>query len=57
MAITVLRVLGKPWRNAVGQTSLSPAARAALRAERYRVVMAATFVIVLFVAVRAAATV
>ncbi|MFD4742879.1 hypothetical protein ACFWNR_35040 [Streptomyces virginiae] len=57
MAIAGLWVLSKPWRNAVGQTSLSPTARAALRAKRHRVVIGATFVIVLFVGVRAAAVV
>ncbi|MGW7329365.1 hypothetical protein ACWGIU_12415 [Streptomyces sp. NPDC054840] len=57
MAITCIWVLSKPWRNAVGQTSLSPTARAALRAARHRVVIGATFVIVLFVGVRAAAAV
>ncbi|MFG2974957.1 hypothetical protein ACGFYY_18475 [Streptomyces sp. NPDC048331] len=39
MAVTALWVLSKPWRDAVGQTALSPTARAALRAKPYRVVI------------------
>ncbi|WP_030714275.1 hypothetical protein [Streptomyces sp. NRRL S-237] len=57
IALTCIRVLSEPWRNAVGHTSLSPTVRAALRAECHRVVIGATFVIVLFVGVRAAAVV